>query len=382
MFPIAEDAPKLTDDIAKRLAERIYKGEKIVSDRELLRATAAELMHGVKKGYGKADWNAADTETIEHLTENVYQFAAAKNWHELRDMTDAVHDGNRIRTFEEFAEKVDGISGKYNRDWLRTEYNQAVAASQSAARWDGFKRRQEEMPYLQYQCIMDGNTRPEHAALHGVIKRMDDPFWTQYMPPNGWGCRCEAVQMPGSRYRETPDSKIQLPNVPQMFRINFGQNALAFPPGHAYFKRMPDNVWKKLKGEIRIEVLHYEQKETRRFVNKNVEKVSIDSKQYYTTHLVCGHRDMKNVISHCMTMDELHVAKNLNKYLPNLKDGKYEPLKPKGNTAKKIAERHVRNYTVYDFEADGDKYILKCEAIKREKDAHVEEHPYFLKKKK
>lgn len=254
MFPVAEANSTQIDEIAKRLAERVYKGDKILSDRALLRATATELMRGVQKGYGKVDWNAPDTKTIEHLTENVYQFAAAKNYHELRDMTDAVRDGDKVRSFNDFSKQVDDIAKKYNRDWLRTEYNQAIAASQSAARWDDFKRNQKDMPYLQYQCVMDGNTRPEHAALHGVIKRMDDPFWTQYMPPNGWGCRCEALQMPGSSYKETPDTKIQLPNVSQMFRINFGQQATAFPPGHAYFKRFPKEYEHQAKEMSRQEV--------------------------------------------------------------------------------------------------------------------------------
>ncbi len=45
------------------------------------------------------------------------------------------------------------------------------------------------------KVIIDKDTRAEHAALHGVIKRVDSDFWDKYYPPNGWGCRCEVIQL-------------------------------------------------------------------------------------------------------------------------------------------------------------------------------------------
>lgn len=110
------------------------------------------------------------------------------------------------------------------------------------------------MPYLQYQAVMDSNTREEHAALNGVIRRIDDKFWDTYMPPNGWGCRCEAIQLPGSFYSETPDKDIDFPTVPTMFRINFGKQSLAFPPSHPYFKRLPEDQQHLLKEKSRQEI--------------------------------------------------------------------------------------------------------------------------------
>ncbi len=35
--------------------------------------------------------------------------------------------------------------------------------------------------------------RPHHVALDGITRPPDDPFWAQYYPPNGWGCRCRVV---------------------------------------------------------------------------------------------------------------------------------------------------------------------------------------------
>lgn len=249
---------KAVRESIERVARDIFDNKNITYDRELMMATASQLLDAVKEGYGMditdVEYNSPDWETLGKITENVYSFSAAKNYHELRDMTDALRDGDRIRSFEEFRQAVEDIDAKYNGNWLRTEYNQAIAASQCGARWNEFKRNAKAMPMLQYQAVMDSNTREDHAKLNGVRKRVDDPFWDIYMPPNGWGCRCEVIQLPSSAAKETPSEKIIPPAVPKMFQINFGKRGIVFPQGHAYFKRLPKEYEYKLKESSRAEV--------------------------------------------------------------------------------------------------------------------------------
>ena len=249
---------KAVRESIERVARDIFDNKNITYDRELMMATASQLLDAVKEGYGMdiidVEYNSPDWETLGKITENVYSFSAAKNYHELRDMTDALRDGDRIRSFEEFRQAVEDIDAKYNGNWLRTEYNQAMAASQCGARWNEFKRNAKAMPMLQYQAVMDSNTREDHAKLNGVRKRVDDPFWDIYMPPNGWGCRCEVIQLPSSAAKETPSEKIIPPAVPKMFQVNFGKCGIVFPQGHAYFKRLPKEYEYKLKESSRAEV--------------------------------------------------------------------------------------------------------------------------------
>lgn len=234
------------DDIVHSLAQRIYDGEKITFDRDLFNATVKPYVDGITKGYGKSladvDWYTPDFKTLEKLTENVFKFSASKNYNTLRDMTNALigPDGT-IRTFDEFRTVVDHMNAKYNHTWLRTEYNQAVASSQNAARWTDYGKHADKNPFLQYQAVMDANTRAEHAALHGVIKRYDDEFWDKYYPPNGWGCRCEVIQLPGKNHKETPAADIKYCNVPAAFKVNVGKTGKIFSEEHPYFMQRCKN---------------------------------------------------------------------------------------------------------------------------------------------
>lgn len=177
---------------------------------------------------------------LTRLTQNVFSFSAAKNYQELRTITDALRDdeGN-LRTFADFRDQVSTINTKFNRTWLQTEYDTSIATATQSARWQQFQSQKNLFPYLRYQTAGDESVRDEHQALNGITKRIDDPFWRTYYPPNGWNCRCEAIQVPDDDVQETPEGTYTRPVVPQLFRTNCGQTGLIFPQGHPYYTDVP-----------------------------------------------------------------------------------------------------------------------------------------------
>ena len=283
------------------LAKRIYGGEEITFDSDLLHHTAKPLVDGLQKGYGKSlaevEYNSPDYKALENLTKNAFKFSASKDFHILQDMTNALRDGDRVRSFQEFRAEVDKINVKYNQNWLRTEYNQAIAASQATARWQEFQENAKAMPFLQYQAVMDSNTRPDHQKLHGVIKRIANPFWNTHFPPLGWGCRCEVIQLPGKNHKETPDGSFQKPDVPPQFRENFGKKQQLFSDKHPYYEGVPENV--KAKAEKKSLNAYYE-KIVKEKVNELIPPggIIVKSDKLYSGEIEITRKDCQNLISH------------------------------------------------------------------------------------
>lgn len=94
---------------------------------------------------------------------------------------------------------------------LRTIFDTNLRVSYAAGHWASFERNKAERPWLRYVAILDGRTRPEHAAQHDVTLPVGHRHWNVWAPPNGWNCRCaltslsdEELEELGIRPTETP----------------------------------------------------------------------------------------------------------------------------------------------------------------------------------
>lgn len=107
--------------------------------------------------------------------------------------------------FKEFQQSVRGIldrsgwsayvsdNAKLYRLELIYETNMRVA--RAAGQWQRIERTKRSLPYLVYELGPSVRHRPEHVLWEGVILPVDDPFWNDHMPPNGFGCKCGVRQI-------------------------------------------------------------------------------------------------------------------------------------------------------------------------------------------
>ena len=85
---------------------------------------------------------------------------------------------------------------------LRTHGQQAYAA----AAWREADEQRDLFPFWKYQTLGDGNVRPSHAALDGIVLPHDDPFWATHTPPWDWGCRCAFIPLSDADVAEIQDA--------------------------------------------------------------------------------------------------------------------------------------------------------------------------------
>lgn len=212
-----EDLDNLLDLTVKTLSERVIDSYQVA-----------------------ADFTTPDAEMLTRLVRDVWHFSGAKNYQEMRDLTLLLKDDKgKLREFDDFKEAAKGVIDRYNEAWLKTEYNFAVSSSQSAARWVEFEKEASIIPNLKYQTVGDDHVRLAHQVLDGIIRPVNDSFWITHYPPNGWGCRCEAVQSLEGYGKVTPDQNIPVVDIPKMFETNLAKTGLIYPKNHPYYNGVP-----------------------------------------------------------------------------------------------------------------------------------------------
>jgi SPP1 gp7 family putative phage head morphogenesis protein len=235
---------------ADRIAQMIFDGEAFeggidleMSSRVSERLKSA-MIHGFGSDFPKMDYNTPDYQMLANLDNNVYSFSVAKNYNELKQATMLLKDGDKVRSFSEFKAEVSKLHQVFNVDYLQTEYNTAINSAEMAGKWAGFEQNKEAMSMLRYQTVGDKRVRAEHRALDGVQRKVDDPFWNSYYPPNGWRCRCTVNQ--SGQGGQTNMKNIKVPDVQTMFKTNMAKEGVLFPTGHAYYTDFPDSAKNKV----------------------------------------------------------------------------------------------------------------------------------------
>jgi SPP1 gp7 family putative phage head morphogenesis protein len=159
------------------------------------KATSLDVLRAIRDQVSKA---VGDGQTFESFKRNLKPQLQALGWWGKQEVLDA--DTGELTAVQ---------LGSDRR--LRTIFQTNVQTAYMAGRFQRLVGNAGDRPFWMYVAVMDGRTRPAHAALNGKVFRWDDPIWKVIFPPNGWGCRCRVraltaaeVEQMGSASRTAP----------------------------------------------------------------------------------------------------------------------------------------------------------------------------------
>ncbi len=110
------------------------------------------------------------------------------------ELLKALENGTTLKTFKENIAEVIKKQG-WDKRRIETLFQTNMQTAYQAGRWKGVQKTKKYLPYLEYSSVLDTRTRPAHSVLHGIVFPADHPFWDSHYPPNGFNCRCTAVQL-------------------------------------------------------------------------------------------------------------------------------------------------------------------------------------------
>lgn len=179
--------------------------------------------------------------TQRALRQDLHTFAGFKTYHHLQEVAGRSRNADgTLKSWQEFVADTAKIDDKYNKTWLKAEYAFVQSSAQMAAKWERFAQWGDAYDLL-YKTAGDEKVRADHARLNGMCLPFSDPAWDTCFPPNGWGCRCDVIQViPGTHPRSQSEEVVDLmekmtPGKQEIFRFNPGKEQKLIPPRHPYY---------------------------------------------------------------------------------------------------------------------------------------------------
>lgn len=167
----------------------------------IAKMTELDLLSDTRKAIMQAMANGTGFQGFEQTIAPVMQ---AKGWWGQKTVINPSGDVQRVQL------------GNPRR--LETIYHTNRRSAVMSAKYMRMMEAVDTHPYWQYIHHDSAHPRINHAALHGVIYAVDDPFWAHGFPPNGFNCRCTVKALTANRAEKMGVSKSEM----QSFTQNIG----------------------------------------------------------------------------------------------------------------------------------------------------------------
>ena len=303
------------------------------------------------------------------------------------------------------------LIGKYNDQWLRTEYNTAVLRARSAVQYRDALRTKALYPSLEYLESDSVEKREEHLALVGTIRPIEDPWWDTHTPPLAWNCKCR-IRPTDKPSTPIPEETAKDKPAPGLSG-NPGRSGSVFDlKSHPYTRGQGDphcpecrrqglvkssdlldykdllcpmhrEAWEALEGK-RKEQQKLADKWVKEWAVKNIPEkhgIEVKGRKLYTGRAVVSRQSVKALLGHIADPEMKLLVKNIEMILEACtpKEGNtFAPLYSQGHNRKAKLKRRAIGYAYYRFEWEGEEYHLDSEV---RKDGEVMyESPYAMRK--
>ncbi len=143
------------------------------------KAMEVDLLEVIRAEIDKA---IAEDRTLRQFQEGLTPILQKRDWWGKKEMEDP-----------KTGEIVRAQLGSPRR--LRTIYESNLRAARAAGQWDRAQRTKTTHPYFLYELGPGEKHQDEHEAWAGTILPVDDPWWNDHFPPNGWDCECRVRQI-------------------------------------------------------------------------------------------------------------------------------------------------------------------------------------------
>lgn len=230
------------DSVIETAINRLYDDRKIddATRKQLNQIHYEPLKKGVNEGFNQAlkvEYGTPNFEFLKQLQTNTAVFAVFKNHAVVQQMASLLKDdkGN-LRSREDFKKEALKLDAAYRGSKLDAEYDTAVRTARMAANWQKYEAKKKLYPNLRYMRTKANKPDANHLAFVGIVRPVDDPFWSAHYPPNRWRCQCSVEQTDD----EAGDIPGSLPPVDPAFAFNSGKTGQIFDIENSdYIKSIP-----------------------------------------------------------------------------------------------------------------------------------------------
>jgi len=154
-------------------------------------ATLAAITDAIDGGFSGVELGEENKNFIDELKASAKVFAAFKTHRQQNDIArELLDEAGKLKPFNKFVEDTKAVIGKYNKVWLRTEFDTAVIRARQAANFKKYQEDSDLFPNLKWLPSTSPHPREVHTKFYGLVLPQTDDFWRAHYPGNDWNCKC------------------------------------------------------------------------------------------------------------------------------------------------------------------------------------------------